>query len=148
MHQDQKIVKNIFKEQQNELHVLPFCLKYSAPFLLTHTRQPLNFKGSGSRTNMQQFTSVHAELHCHFSARAFNKSFQASSTLCLVIQPHPFSVYCFSSREALLLVAQITSSTHICFAAGSCPLLFSKKPAGDALRINAERPKQQGYVLG
>lgn len=38
---------------------------------------------------------------------------------------------CLSSLW-LLLRAQVTSSLHICFAAGNGPLLLSKKPAGDA----------------
>lgn len=43
---------------------------------------------------------------------------------------------------ALLLRAQVTSSLHICFAAGNWPLLLSKKPAGDARQSARVRPQQ------
>lgn len=97
MYQDQHIAKNIFKEQRNELHVLPFCLKYSAPFPLTDTRQPLNFKRSCAGTNMQQFTSCKQRsavtfqpqpLTNHFKSRTHSvQSFTPSLPLCIASLP-------------------------------------------------------------
>lgn len=145
MYQDQQIAKNIFKEQQNELHVLPFCLKYSAPLPLSDTKQPLNFKRSAG-TNMQQFTSCTQSSTVTFQSMPLTNHFKSRAHSVQSFSPSLSVLLLF--LVALLPLAQITSSIHICFAAGSCPLLFSKKPAGAALRVNAEWPKQQGYVLG
>lgn len=93
---DQQLAQNIFEEQQNELRVLPFCLKYSASFLLTDTKQPLNFKRSAG-TNMQQFTSCTQSstvtfqsepLTNHFKSRAHSvPPFSPSLPLCIASLP-------------------------------------------------------------